>query len=104
MTSRQSTVNYICEQMEGAGKISHRKMFGEYGLYCDGKFIGTICNDTLFLKVTREAQDLEPKLELAPAYEGAKPSFRIPADMLENTKRLSAFVSTVYGSLPDKKT
>lgn len=104
MASQQSTVDYICEQMRDAGDITHRKMFGEYGVYCDAKFIGTICNDTLFLKVTKEAKALEPELELAPAYDGAKPSFRVPVAMLEDTERLTAFVKTVHNALPAKKT
>lgn len=103
MASQQSTVDYICEQMSQAGDITHRKMFGEYGIYCDAKFIGTICDDTLFLKVTKEAQVLEPELELAPAYDGAKPSFLIPVSMLENIERLAAFVRTVHSTLPAKK-
>lgn len=103
MASQERTVAYICEQMAGAGEITSRKMFGEYGLYCDGKFIGVICDDTLFLKVTKEAKECEPDLDLAPAYEGAKPSFRIPAEMLEDRDRLAGFVQTVYHSLPSKK-
>lgn len=103
MASQQNTVNYICEQMAGAGKITHRKMFGEYGVYCDGKFVGTICDDTLFLKATDDAREKEPSLELIPAYEGAKLSFRVPIDMLEDTERLVAFVTSVYNSLPTKK-
>lgn len=103
MASKQSNVDYICEQMSEAGDITHRKMFGEYGVYCDAKFIGTICDDTLFLKVTKEAQELEPELELASAYEGAKLSFHVPVAMLEDTERLAAFVRTVHNTLPAKK-
>ena len=85
--------------MSEAGDITHRKIFGEYGLYCDAKFIGLICDDTLFLKVTKEAQVLEPELELAPAYDGAKPSFLIPVSMLEDIERLCAFVRTLHSTL-----
>ncbi len=103
MASKQQTVDYICEQLGGAGDISSRKMFGEYGVYCDGKFIGVICDDTLFLKVTAQAQALEPQITLAPAYEGAKPSFMIPAEMLEDAPRLAAFARAVHDGLPAKK-
>ncbi len=78
MASQQSTVDYICDQMSDAGDISSRKMFGECVVYCDAKFISTICDDTLFLKVTKEAQELAPSLNLTPAYEGAKLSLQIP--------------------------
>lgn len=103
MASDQSTVDYICDQMRSAGDITARKMFGEYGVYCDATFIGTICDNTLFLKVTEPAKKLEPTLELSPAYAGAKPSFRIPVAMLDDTDRLAAFVRTVHGTLPAQK-
>jgi len=33
MSSKQSTVDFILEQISGAGEISAKKMFGEYALY-----------------------------------------------------------------------
>lgn len=103
MASEESMVEHICDQMQAAGDIKYRKMFGEYGIYLGAKFIGTICDNTLYLKVTAEAQDLEPHLELAPAYEGAKPSFRIPAEMLDDPGRLTKFAKAIYETLPNKK-
>lgn len=103
MGSSESAVAHICEQMGAAGAIAARKMFGEYGVYCDGIFIGVICEDTLFLKVTEAARSAEPELVLAPAYDGAKPSFRIPSDMLEDPERLAHFTQIVRDSLPPKK-
>ncbi|MFV0244616.1 MAG: TfoX/Sxy family protein [Qingshengfaniella sp.] len=100
MASGQGTVDFICDQMAGAGQITWRKMFGEYGVYCDGTFIGVICDDTLFLKVTGPAGVAEPGLDLAQAYDGAKPSFRIPSEMLDDAARLAAFVQIVRDSLP----
>ncbi|HHS82096.1 MAG TPA: competence protein TfoX, partial [Devosia sp.] len=43
MASSQEFVDFVVEQMGGAGTISARKMFGEYGVYCDGKLIGLVC-------------------------------------------------------------
>ena len=52
-----------------------RKMFGEYGLYCDGTFFAVICDDQLFIKITPQGQMAFPDLSKAPPYEGAKDSF-----------------------------
>lgn len=38
MASHQDFVDYVAEQLRAAGMIRSRKMFGEYGLYCDGVF------------------------------------------------------------------
>ena len=35
MASHPDFVNYMAEQLREAGAIRSRKMFGEYGLYCD---------------------------------------------------------------------
>ena len=52
MASHQDFVDYVAEQLREAGSIRSRKMFGEYGLYCDGVFFAVICGDQLFVKVT----------------------------------------------------
>ena len=42
MASHQDFVDYVAEQLREAGTIRSRKMFGEYGLYCDGVFFAVI--------------------------------------------------------------
>ena len=50
MASQQAFVEFVVDQLQEAGRIASRKMFGEYGLYCDGKFFGMICDSQLFVK------------------------------------------------------
>ena len=45
MASHPDFVNYVAEQLREAGAIRSRKMFGEYGLYCDDVFFAVICED-----------------------------------------------------------
>ena len=52
MASHPDFVNYMAEQLREAGAIRSRKMFGEYGLYCDDVFFAVVCDDQLFVKVT----------------------------------------------------
>ena len=42
MASSEEFVCYVCGQLADAGKITCKRMFGEYGLWCDGKFFATI--------------------------------------------------------------
>ena len=72
MASHQGFVDYVAEQLREAGIIRSRKMFGEYGLYCDGIFFAVICDDQLFVKVTPAGEAAFPQLPKAPPYEGAK--------------------------------
>lgn len=102
MASRQNIVDYICDQMSGAGTVTARKMFGEYGVYCDGTFIGVICNDTLFLKPTDAAKQSAPDVPLAPAYEGARASLCIPDHMIEDPPKLAELTRLTRDNLPSK--
>jgi len=101
--SQQAIVDYFCEQMGGAGAISSRRMFGEYGVYCDGKFIGVICNDQLFVKITKAGEALAADLDRSPPYKGAKPSFLIPEELIEDRDWLAALVRATHDDLPRKK-
>ena len=37
MASKIEFVEFMADQMREAGAITYKKMFGEYGLYCNGK-------------------------------------------------------------------
>ena len=42
MASNPDLVQYIADQMARAGEITFKKMFGEYGLYCNEKISGYV--------------------------------------------------------------
>ena len=90
MASHQNFVDYVAEQLGEAGSIRSRKMFGEYGVYCDGIFFGVICEDQLFVKITPEAEAAFPGLPKAPPYEGARNYFLI--EDIDNRESLAALV------------
>ena len=68
MASHKDFVDYVAEQLREAGAIRSRKMFGEYGLYCDDVFFAVICDDQFFVK----GEAAFPSLPKAQPYEGAK--------------------------------
>ena len=71
MASHQDFVDYVAEQLRESGSIRSRKMFGEYGLYCDDIFFAVICDDQLFIKVTPAGEAAFPNLSKVPPYAGA---------------------------------
>ncbi len=77
MASHPDYVAYVVEQLRDAGSVCARKMFGEYGLFCDGTFFGVICDDQLFIKITPQGEAAFPDLPKAPSHEGASDSFLI---------------------------
>lgn len=72
MASDQDFVDYVAEQLREAGTIRSRKMFGEYGLFCDDIFFAVICGDQFFVKSTPAGEAAFPHLPKAPPYEGAR--------------------------------
>lgn len=75
LNSNPSTVDFIVEQAAAAGDVRARKMFGEYGLHCDGKFVGCVCDDQPYLKPTAAGRAYIGLVTLAPPYPGAKDYF-----------------------------
>jgi DNA transformation protein len=103
MGSRQETVDYLTDQMSGAGEVSARKMFGEYGVYCDGKMAALICDDRLFLKPTAAGAALLPDAETAPPYPGAKPHIVVPEEMWEDADLMASLLARTAEALPAPK-
>jgi TfoX/Sxy family transcriptional regulator of competence genes len=103
MATKQSTADYLVDQLSGAGAIRSRKMFGEYALYCDEKVIALLCDDQLFVKPTDAGRALIGEPEEAPPYPGAKPHFLIPEERWEEREWLSSLVAATAESLPKPK-
>ena len=101
MAANPEFVQYIADQLAGAGDITYRKMFGEYGMYCDGKIFALICDNALFIKITEAGKQLAPDLNMAPPYDGAKPYFRM--EDIDNKDFLTRLVIETCKSLPAPK-
>lgn len=102
MASKIEFVEYIVDQLQEAGSITYKKMFGEYGLYCSGKIFGVICEDQLFIKITQGGRALCPNLLEAPPYKGAKNYFLV--EDVENRELLTELVTATCAELPQPKT
>src|SRR5581483_6334819 len=103
MASKQTTVEYIVEQIAQAGNVRYRKMFGEYAIYCNEKVVALVCDDQLFLKPTTAGKALIKHLEEAPPYPGAKLYFLISPDLWENHEFLTNLIATTAAGLPMPK-
>jgi TfoX/Sxy family transcriptional regulator of competence genes len=101
MASNSDFVQYIADQCSGAGEITVKKMFGDYGIYCDGKIFGLICDDCFYLKPTEEVRPLMRVVDMRPPYEGAKNYFYI-ADV-DDRDYLSLIVRETCKVLPEPK-
>lgn len=101
MASNPEFVQFAADQAGDAGEIVYKKMFGEYGIYCDGKIFGLVCDNQLFIKITEAGRSLCPNLDEVPPYEGAKPYFLI--EDLDDKELLAELVSVTCKELPEPK-
>jgi TfoX/Sxy family transcriptional regulator of competence genes len=104
MPTQPRTVDYLLEQMAGAGPLAARKMFGEYAVYADAKVVALVCDDQLYVKPTPAGRALlGAGWPEAPPYAGAKPALLIPGDRWDDRDWLAALVRATADALPVPK-
>ncbi|MFK2878251.1 TfoX/Sxy family protein [Rhodanobacter hydrolyticus] len=72
MATDSDYIDYVSEQVALGDRLTHKKMFGEYALYVDGKVVAFACDNSLFVKPSAAAATLAPGLPQRPPYPGAK--------------------------------
>lgn len=103
MPTSQSTADFLRGQVSDAGIVRHRKMFGEYALYCDDKVVALICDDKFFVKPTDAGRAFANHPEEAPPYPGSKPFLLIEEDRWEDRAWMSELVNITADALPVPK-
>ena len=104
MASDLKTIDYLLDQLRAGGAdVSARKMFGEYGLYLDGKMVALVCDDQLFMKRTQNGEALTGPIEEGSPYPGAKPHPLIDAERWEDADWLAELFRVTASELPAPK-
>lgn len=102
MASDQNFVDFVLDQIENVGEITAKKMFGEYGVWSDGKIFALICDNKLFIKPTEAGRIFIKDVVEAPPYPGAKPSFLIE-NRIDDREWLSKLIRITVSELPEPK-
>ena len=103
MATQQRTIDFLLEQATGAGAVTAKPMFGEYGVSVDGKMIGSVCGDQLFVKPTISGRAHAEPVSDAPPYPGAKPQMLLPADRWDDAEWLGELLRVTAAELPIPK-
>ena len=100
-----ATMDFLLDQIGEAGPVSARRMFGEYCLYFDGRPIGLVCDDQLFLKPTDATRALQRHKDVAEGapFPGARPHLLITADHWDDRAWLCQMVRNTALNLPPPK-
>lgn len=102
MTSNLDFVEYVIEQLGDYKPITYKKMFGEYAVYCDAKVVALICDNQLFVKITKSGTEFVGSIKQAPPYKGAKDHFLIE-EKLEDRNWLAQLITVTNNDLPEPK-
>jgi DNA transformation protein and related proteins len=101
MATKASTAEFLMEQL-GSG-VTAKKMFGEYGLYLEGKMFAMVCDDQLFVKPTPSGRAFLGQVQEAAPYPGAKDAFVIPAERWDDAQWLAELAAITARELPNPK-
>jgi len=102
MASAVEFVEYVCDQISGAGPVRFRKMFGEFAVYCNDKVVALVCDDRLFVKPTPKGRAFIGDTVEEPPYTGARPHFLIE-ERIDEREWLSQLIGVTERELPEPK-
>jgi DNA transformation protein and related proteins len=102
MSSDLNFVEYVRDQVNEAGQVSFKKMFGEYAIYFDEKVVALVCDNQLFIKPTAGGRSMIGSIVEAPPYSGAKPHFLI-GEQLEDRQWMSNLIQLTASELTAPK-
>lgn len=103
MASRQSTVDYLMDQLSDCNGVHAKKMFGDYGVFLSDRMIGLICDNQLYFKPTEKGRALFETVTEGIPYPGAKPCLQVPEDMWDDREWLSELARITARELPPPK-
>ena len=93
---------YVRECFSEAGDIIIKPMMGGYLVYYNGKLIGDVCDDELFLKRTPTSDRLLADSELRYPYEESKTLMHV-FDNFDDKALIVELLNGMYAELPEKK-
>lgn len=102
MSKGNAAVERILTQLAPL-EVRARAMFGGHGVYCDEKFVISVCYDRCFLKETPAIEAAGLTLRSSPPYEGAKPWPEISETLMLDRTWLRKVVQATADLLPAKK-
>ncbi len=93
---------YVRDSFSESGDIAIKPMMGGYLVYFNGKLIGDIGNNELFLKRTPTSDRLLADSELRYPYEGSKTLMHV-FDSFDDKTLIQELLDGMHAELPKKK-
>ena len=89
--------DFILDQLRGIGNLEARRMFGAYGVYAGGKFLGIIDGGRIYFKTDDAAKKRYQKYGMKPFKPTPKQTlknyYEVPVDVIENADLLTQWAN-----------
>ena len=102
MATDPDFLDYIAEQIALGDRLTHKKLFGEYAIYVDGKVVAFACDNSLFVKAADATAEMTEGLPRRPPYPGAK-LYPVADELLDDSDQLQALLIATAEAMPDPK-
>lgn len=101
MPRRDEFADLVCELLSPMGEVRARRMFGGYGVYCDGVMMALIADEVLYLRTderTRTAYEAEglPPFRPFPDKPMTMPYHRPPDSVLDDGEDMLAWARPAH--------
>jgi TfoX/Sxy family transcriptional regulator of competence genes len=95
MATTREYVEFVLDQIRGAGDVRYRKMFGEYMVYVNDKPVLLVCDNQVFVKPVQAVKEALKGAEMLPPYQGAKEHYLLNIDDREKSLEVARILERV---------
>ena len=96
-------INYVCEQLNGVGNLTYKKMFGEYMIYLNSKPVIIVCDNIAFVKKLNPITEMMQNADVGFPYKGAKEHYILDIDNADFCKKIVTKIEEVTPIPKSKK-
>lgn len=93
-------IDFVCSQIEDAGVVRAKRMFGDYCIYVDEKPVLLVCDNIVYIKKHDAIAQLMQDAECGFPYDGAKEHYILDID---HRKEALNVIATLLPHLPYPK-
>lgn len=93
MATTADFIEFVCEQIHGAGNIRHKKMFGEYMVYVNELPVLLVCDNTVYVKIIPAIEELMQGAPKGYPYKGAKQHYILDVEDRSLAKDVSILLA-----------
>ena len=102
MATDREFLDYVAEQIDLGGRLTNKRLFGEFALYVDEKVVAFVCDNSVFIKPSQAVTRLAPDLPQRPPYPGAS-NYPVADELLDDSDAIRRLILETALLMPEPK-